>query len=485
MKTMVEWVAELKSWEMPVLQRSVRELGKLAGRAEQITAGEIADVVLRDPLMTLKVLRLVNGMSRSRLSNEITTVEHAAIMLGIVPFFNHLANLKAVEESLLKVDGALPGLMQAMSRAHHAAWQARDWAIFRADMKSEEVYVGALLYDVGEILLWAYAPEQALKIRKLARRNKTSLAQAQKEILGFDSRELQFALAEEWRLPEQMQAFMHCENSVQPRMLGVTLAASVARLTQTGWHDPELLADYEAIAEMLHMHLDEVVHMVHRNAVVEACHWDWYGVPPAAALLPMLPGDWPEEPGEVEKTPQPEEEPEVCMMPQPVYLRQAMEEISAHLDGSLNLHDMLSLVLNGMHQGLALDRVVFALMTADRSVIKAKYVMGALPDSPLRQFQFSPTSAELFGRLMGKAQAVWFNEGNRKTLEPLITETTWQMIGHGEFFAMSVMEHGRPVGLFYADRKHGSCALDEHSYQEFKKLCLRAAEGLAHLAKKK
>lgn len=484
MKTMAEWVDELKSWEMPVLQRSVRELGKLAGRAEQITAGEIADVVLRDPLMTLKVLRLVNGMSRSRLSNEITTVEHAVMMLGVGPFFNHLSNLKAVEESLQTLDGALPGLMQAMSRAHHAAWQARDWAIFRADMKSEEVYIGALLYDMGEILLWAYAPEHALQIRKLSRRNKISLVQAQIEILGFDARELQLAIAEVWRLPELMQAFMHCGNTLQPRILGVTLAASVARLAETGWHDPQLLADYEAISEMLHMHLDEVVHMVYRNAVVEARHWDWYGVPPAAALLPMLPGDWPEEPGEVEEMPQPEEEPEVCMMPQPVKLRQIMEEISAHLDGSLNLHDMMSLVLKGMHEGIALDRVVFALMAADRSAIKAKYVMGALPDSPLRQFQFNPTSPELFGRLMGKAQGVWFNEGNRKTLEPLITETTWQMIGHGEFFAMSVMVHGRPVGLFYADRKHGSCALDEHAYQEFKKLCLRAAEGLAHLAKK-
>lgn len=79
MKTMVEWVGELKSWDMPVLQRSIRELDKLAGRAEQINAGEIADVVLRDPLLTLKVLRLVNGMSRSRLSNEITTVGKSVV----------------------------------------------------------------------------------------------------------------------------------------------------------------------------------------------------------------------------------------------------------------------------------------------------------------------------------------------------------------------------------------------------------------------
>ena len=60
-----------------------------------------------------------------------------------------------------------------------------------------------------------------------------------------------------------------------------------------------------------------------------------------------------------------------------------------------------------------------------------------------------------------------------------------QLLGHGEFFAMSVFLNGKPIGLFYADSKHDGAALDEQSYLEFKQLCLRAAQGLAHLAKKK
>ena len=59
-----------------------------------------------------------------------------------------------------------------------------------------------------------------------------------------------------------------------------------------------------------------------------------------------------------------------------------------------------------------------------------------------------------------------------------------KVIGEGEFFAMSLFVHGKPVGLFYADRKHGECSLDDHSYLEFKKLCVLAADGLAHLARK-
>ncbi|MCL4471571.1 MAG: HDOD domain-containing protein [Sulfuricella sp.] len=481
MKTMDEWVDELKARDLPVLRRTIMELGRLAVRMEQVKAAEIVNVVLQDPLMTLKVLRLVNGMSRSRLSNEITTVEHALMMLGIGPFFHHHSNLSAVEENLQSFEDALPELMRVVSRAHHAAWQARDWAIFRADMKSEEVYIGALLYDMGEILLWALAPEQALQIRKRALHKKISTEEAQQDVLGFGVRDLQFALTTAWRLPELVQTFMHSENACQPRMLGVIMAASVARHAEKGWLGTQLLADYEVIAKMLHTSFDEAVAMVHHNSVAAARQWERYGVPPAAAWLPMLPGEWPEDPVDQESG---QAEEAICLMPRADVLQKIMEEISAHLDGSLNLHDMMSLVLKGMHEGIGLNRVVFALMTADRTAIKSKYIIGADPESPLRQFQIDLTQPQLFKRLMEKVQSVWFSASNQKALEPMIPPGVWRLIGHGEFFAMSVFVHDKPVGLFYADRNRGECVLDEHSYQEFKKLCLRASQGLAHLAKK-
>jgi monoamine oxidase len=128
--------------------------------------------------------------------------------------------------------------------------------------------------------------------------------------------------------------------------------------------------------------------------------------------------------------------------------------------------------------------VVFALITADRSSLKAKYVVGAEPDSPLRQFQIDMTTRHLFSRLMEKVQGIWLSASNRNTLEPMMPFGIRQMLGHGEFFAMSVFLNGKPIGLFYADSKHDGGALDEQRYLEFKQLCLRAAQGLAHLAKK-
>lgn len=484
MKTLDEWVNELKDWDSPVMRRTVLDFGKLAARMEKVSADQIADVVLRDPLMTLKVLRLVNGASRSRLRSEITTIEHAVMMLGIGPFFSRLANLKSIEESFSPANGAaLQELMRVLSRAHHAAWQARDWAILRKDMKSEEVYIGAFLYDLGEIVLWAHAPNLATEARRLARRTKMSQADAVKVVLGFDLREFQFALAEKWKLPELMQAFMHSESASRPRMLGVIMAASVARHAESGWYGAQLPADYEVLSGLLLLPFDETVSLVHHNAVVSARHWEWYGVPPAAAWLPMLPGEWPEEPGDVEpeaprgKNLNPASE--ACPPPNADVLRRVMAEIGRHPEGTLRLHDMMKLAMKGMREGIGLNRVVLALMDEDFNALKAKYVVGAEPDSPLRQFHVDMAVPQLFSRLMEKAQGVWFNEANRRALEPIIPERVWGLIGRGEFFAMSVFVSGKPAGLFYADRKPGKSKLDDPSYQDFKRLCLHVGKGLA------
>ncbi len=52
------------------------------------------------------------------------------------------------------------------------------------------------------------------------------------------------------------------------------------------------------------------------------------------------------------------------------------------------------------------------------------------------------------------------------------------MIGHGDFYAMSLFGNDRPIGLIYADRGHGDCDLDLKTYNDFKMLCLEAAKGL-------
>jgi hypothetical protein len=131
----------------------------------------------------------------------------------------------------------------------------------------------------------------------------------------------------------------------------------------------------------------------------------------------------------------------VCLMPDRARLQQILDEIAAHLDGSLDLSRMISLLMKGMHEGIALNRIVFMLLTRDHLHLKARYVHGAPPDSPLHKFEIGLRETNLFSRLMEKMQGVWLNSGNAKTLLPMVPDSVRMSIGEGEFFAMSLFVH--------------------------------------------
>ncbi|MFA7243521.1 MAG: HDOD domain-containing protein [Sulfuricellaceae bacterium] len=477
MKSLASWVGEIRLEALPVLRRTAMAISRMAKNAEKLSAPDISAIVLHDPLMTLKVIGLANGRSHGRFSAEIATVQSAVFMLGVPPFFSHFAALNIIEDTMRERE--MNGLLSCLSRAHHAAWQARDLAILRADIKSEEVYVGTLLHDMGEMVMWCVAPEVMRRILRTVRRDQVGREAAEKSLLGFTLWEFQQALVQAWKLPELLRLFMDDENAGNPRALIAIIGAALARHAASGWCSARLLSDFEVIASQFNYTLDEVIALVHHNAVVAGRHWEAFHVPPAAAWLPMLPGEWPEEEDEDES------EAVVCLAPHPEELRWVMDEIGRHLDETLNLHDMMSLVLKGMHEGIGLSRVVFALMTPDGSALKAKYVLGAAEDSPLRNFQFDVPAPHLFARLLGKVQSVWVNAANQVSFAKLIPQRLSDTIGGKEgFFAMSIFVRDKPIGLFYADRRHAGCELDEHSYLDFKRLCLRAAQGLEHLSRK-
>lgn len=486
--TIHEWVTFLETQDVPVLRRTAQELNKLRPSAERISASNLAVIILRDPLMTLKLLRLANTSRRGRLSNEITSVEHAIMMLGIVPLFKHFSSLVVLEDMLAQQEQVLNSVLQVFSRALHAAYQARQWAIQHQDIRVEEVYISALLHDMTNMMLWIYAPERAREIRATVQRERIYYGAAHEKVMGFSVADFRIALAAEFRFPSMLAELVDCRNAAQSRAQGVLLAVSLAHLAEKGWYGKQIEQTLEAMADMLNLPLSETTLLVHQTALAAARHWQWYGVTPAAAWLPMLPGEWEED--EQAKSPadstveEAAEDESVCLMPDHARLQAVMDEINAHLDGSLDLNGMMNLILRGMHEGIGLNRIVFMLLTRDHAHLKTKYVHGAAPGSPLRQLEVSLRIPNLFTRLLEKMQGVWFSPANAKALTPLIPLAVRQVIGEGDFFAMSIFVHGKPIGLFYADRKHAGCDLDEHAYVEFKKLCVRAADGFAHLARK-
>ena len=290
LETIEQWVAMLREADLPVLGHTVGELQRLQADEDGTTPQHIATVVLHDPFMTVKVLQFLQSNRSQRRSAEITTIAHALMMLGLSPFFGHFGVQPAIEDWLAADEASLHGARAVMSRARHAALYARDWAQLRHDVDPEEVMVAALLHDMAEMLLWCYAPRLAREIVERQHHDRTLRSErAQREVIGFRLIDLQLAMVKAWRMPELLHVLLDEDHARNPRVTNVALAAAVARHSAHGWDDSALPDDYEAIGKLLGMSAEAAQARVVDVALKAAADADWYGVVPAAALLPPSP----------------------------------------------------------------------------------------------------------------------------------------------------------------------------------------------------
>lgn len=262
-KTLTGWVRFLGHAEIPVLKQTARDLARLREDAERHDARDIAEIVSRDPLMTLKLLRYMQGHKRLSQLHELVQVEQAIMMMGFKTFFSSIPTQPVVEDLLKPHMNAMVHLMQTVRRAQRSADYAFDWAVRLRDLHWEEVRISALLAYVAEMLMWCFNPEPMLEIRQRQNTGKTlRSADVQKEILGFAGMDLQRALTTEWKLPQLLKTLMDPSQTANPRVRNVLLAVNLARHSQHGWHDPALPDDYVQIGELLRMppkHVMEIV----------------------------------------------------------------------------------------------------------------------------------------------------------------------------------------------------------------------------------
>lgn len=250
-----DWVALFSSNPLPVLRVTKRRIEEMREHIDRVDARELARMILQDPIMTVRVLAFIQPIHGKSLQHDITTIASAVMMMGIHPFFAHFSELNTVEDMLLGEDKhALLGILKIIRRAQRAADYAQDWAIWRQDLNMEEVRIAALLHDLAEILVWAFAPKLGLAINNMQTAYPTMRsADAQNTILGMTFIDIQVALCGVWHLPPLLTHLIDDANATQPRVRNVSYAVRLARHSSHGWDDPALPDDYKDIGTLLNI----------------------------------------------------------------------------------------------------------------------------------------------------------------------------------------------------------------------------------------
>jgi HD-like signal output (HDOD) protein len=258
------WLDRLGDANLPVMRSTVRQIARLSAAGdESVSARELADVVIRDPLMSARLYRHMRRVGGDRQLAEITTVDRMIVMLGVPPFLRAFRSPPQVEDHLCGNIAALAGLIRVIQRARHAADIAGRFAAWRNDIGFEEIMASAMLHDLAEMLVWCFAPAQALDMQRLLDANpKLRSATAQQAVLGVKLIDLQLALVRRWRMPELLVRMMDDSHADNPRVRNVMLAVNIARHSMHGWDNAALPDDFTAAAQLLSTTPEKVADLI-------------------------------------------------------------------------------------------------------------------------------------------------------------------------------------------------------------------------------
>lgn len=181
---------------MPAFPKSVQRILELA-REDASTAKELVTVIDRDPVLTLKMLKVVNS-AYFRLPRQINAVGHAVVFLG----FNATKNLALGMAAIgMLPTGQTAGFDWQDYLVHSVATAAiaRRLAARVPDADPMECFVAGLLHDFGKVVMARSMPQRLEEALAACRADGSSLHLALQRQFGVDHASVGAQLVERWR----------------------------------------------------------------------------------------------------------------------------------------------------------------------------------------------------------------------------------------------------------------------------------------------
>lgn len=462
---LADWLDRIDGMDLPLLGSVLGELRALAADADTSTY-QLAEVILKDPNLTALVLRMANSAYYNPGALAITTVSRAIILLGVSGVLSIAVSAMVIES--LADEQPRQRLLEALARSFHAAVQARNLACRLTHAQREEVFIAALLFNVGELVFWSMDDPRVAELDRRMTETGAGPAELSKELLGVSFSALNKSLAQQWELGEVLHSAHRAgqrAGASQP-VRAVVLGEKIAQaLADPDAHDLEQLVG--AAAELMKLSEAEAKEQL-RRATDEAVRVaEGFGLHPLADGLAYL-----FDPGV--------EEPDDSALDPRLQLK-ILREASTMVVERADLNALLQVMTEGVQRGLKMDRVALLLVDERSQRLRAQQVVGrrGTQMTSWRNRLSVPLDADhnLFTLLLAQPDLFCFDRHNAEH-HRLCRGLLGQSLARSGFVVAPLAAAHRVIGFFYADRSLGRRSLDDEAvasfrhFAEYTTLCL-------------
>ena len=246
---------------MPAFPKSVQKILELT-RDSNATPKDLVQVINNDPVVTVKILKVVNSAYYS-LPKQITSVGNAVVYMG----FNTIKNLAlsiAAIGMLPKDNAAGFDSQQYLLHSLATAAIAKKLALTLDDADPMDCFIAGLLHDFGKVVFAQFMPAELSKALQLSQANGTSLHVALLDTIGADHAVVGAMLVEKWRFaPALIETIrnQHGADLKDTDMIACVFAANqIAKKLNFGFGGNAFIEEFPLqIAKRLGGTLDEVI----------------------------------------------------------------------------------------------------------------------------------------------------------------------------------------------------------------------------------
>lgn len=188
---------------MPAFPRSVQRILELT-RNINCLPKEIVAVIEKDPVMTMKIFKVINSAYYS-LPTKITSIGQSVVYLGI----NTIKNLAlgfAAAGILPRMNAAGFDIQRYLLHSLVVAGVARQLAIQFADDEADpgDCYIAGLLHDFGKVVFVQFLSAEFHDALAYAKENSLPLHEAERIVIGVDHGVVGARLAKRWTFPSHL-----------------------------------------------------------------------------------------------------------------------------------------------------------------------------------------------------------------------------------------------------------------------------------------
>ena len=207
---------------------------------ESASADQLQELILHDPPLSARILKLANSAFYS-FQVEVKTISHATSLLGLNLVKSLAIGVSLFDSFSMNMRGAATVLNRLWMHSFAVGMVAREvWTSRGGRREGEVAFLCGLLHDIGKVVFFQ---QDSAQYRWIFTANKTAdgpgISQFELELYEVDHAAIGAVLAKEWGLPPELINVIRYHHtpleSRLPKVAVVSVADAIAKLTGTGY----------------------------------------------------------------------------------------------------------------------------------------------------------------------------------------------------------------------------------------------------------